>query len=126
VSPAASLPRDRAACGGHGSASSPGVNRWYDEEHLPDVRHRFPKITSVRQYRATDGQDPRYLVVYQYNVASEDELNDLARADHSLRQEPWKLCDEAVGVVRQAHSAPLLADRASEPGRRSFSRARTA
>ena len=72
-------------------------NRWYNEEHLPDVRRRFPQITSARRYRATDGQDPRYLVVYEYNVASEDELNEVARADNSLRQELWKLYDEAVG-----------------------------
>lgn len=72
-------------------------NRWYNEEHLPDVRRRFPQITSARRYRATDGEDPRYLVVYEYNVASEDELNDLARADNSQRQELWKLYDEAMG-----------------------------
>ncbi len=76
-------------------------NRWYNEEHLPDVRRRFPQITSARRYRATDGQNPRYLVVYEYNVASEDELNQLARADNVLRQELWTLYDEAVGSFAQ-------------------------
>ncbi len=72
-------------------------NRWYHAEHLPDVRRRFPQITSARRYRATDGQEPRYLVVYEYDVASEDDLNTLARTDNPLRQELMQLYDEAVG-----------------------------
>lgn len=76
-------------------------NRWYNEEHLPDVRRRFPQITSARRYRATDGQEPRYLVVYEYDVASEEELNRVAGADNPLRQELWKLYDEAVGSFAQ-------------------------
>ena len=50
-------------------------NRWYDEEHLPDVRRR----------------------VYEYAVLSEEELDRLADAAHPLRQELWKLYDDAVG-----------------------------
>ncbi len=73
-------------------------NHWYDEEHLPDVRRRFPQITSVRRYRATDGLEPRYLVVYEYAVGGEEELNRLANADNALRQELWKLYDDAVGA----------------------------
>jgi hypothetical protein len=38
---------------------------WYEEEHLPDVRRRFPQIVSARRYRAVDGQEPRHLVVYE-------------------------------------------------------------
>ena len=72
-------------------------NRWYDEEHLPDVRRRFPQITSARRYRATDGQEPRYLVVYEYAVSSEEELDRLADAANPLRQELWKLYDDGVG-----------------------------
>jgi len=72
-------------------------NRWYHDEHLPDVRRRFPQITSARRYRATDGQEPRYLVIYEYDVASEAELNELASPEHPLRQELWRLYDEAVG-----------------------------
>ena len=72
-------------------------NRWYHEEHLPDVRRRFPQITSARRFRASDGQEPRYLVIYEYDVASEDELNELASADNPLRHELWRIYDEAVG-----------------------------
>ena len=72
-------------------------NRWYHEEHLPDVLRRFPQITNARRYRATDGQEPRYLVVYEFDVANEDELNALASAENPLRRELWQLYDEAVG-----------------------------
>ena len=72
-------------------------NRWYHEEHLPDVRRRFPQITAARRYRATDGREPRYLVIYEYDVAGEAELNALASADNPLRRELWQLYDEAVG-----------------------------
>lgn len=72
-------------------------NRWYRAEHIPDVLKRFPEITRVRRYRATDGQEPRYLVVYEYDVSSEAELNRLISADHPLRKELWQLYDEAVG-----------------------------
>ena len=76
-------------------------NRWYEEEHLPDVRARFPEITRARRYRATDGEEPRYLVVYEYDVASEDELNSLASPENPKRQELWKLYDESVGRFAQ-------------------------
>jgi rubrerythrin len=72
-------------------------NRWYEEEHLPDVRARFPQITRARRYRSTDGQEPRYLVVYEYDVADEAELNDLASPENPLRQELWQLYDDSVG-----------------------------
>ena len=72
-------------------------NRWYHEEHIPDVRKRFPEIVDVRRFRATDGEEPRYLVVYEYDVASEAELQALASADHPMRQELWRIYDEAVG-----------------------------
>lgn len=76
-------------------------NRWYEQEHLPDVRARFPQITSARRYRATDGQEPRYLVVYEYDVSSEKELNALASPDNPLRQELWRIYDEAIGAFAQ-------------------------
>ncbi len=76
-------------------------NRWYHDEHLPDVLKRFPQITRVRRYRASDGAEPRYLVVYEYDVASEEELNALMSAEHPMRQELWKLYDEAVGGYAQ-------------------------
>ena len=73
-------------------------NRSYEEEHLPDVRARFPQITSARRYRATDGQEPRYLVVYEYDVADEHELNTLASPDNPLRRELWQIYDDATGA----------------------------
>lgn len=76
-------------------------NRWYHEEHIPDVQRRFPQITKVRRYRATDGQEPRYLVVYEYDVASEEELNRLASPEDALRRELWKIYDEAMGSFAQ-------------------------
>ena len=76
-------------------------NRWYEAEHLPDVRERFPQITSARRYRATDGHEPRYLVVYEYNVAGEDELNALASHENPLRRELWQIYDEAMGAFAQ-------------------------
>ena len=76
-------------------------NRWYHEEHIPDVLARFPQITRVRRYRASDGQEPRYLVVYEYDVADEAELIRLISADHPMRKELWRLYDEAVGSFAQ-------------------------
>lgn len=72
-------------------------NRWYHEEHIRDVQQRFPEIRRVRRYRASDGQEPKYLVVYEYDTRSEAELNALASADHPIRRELWKIYDEAVG-----------------------------
>ncbi|MEK7875114.1 MAG: DUF4286 family protein [Pseudomonadota bacterium] len=72
-------------------------NRWYHEEHIPDVRRRFPQITNVRRYRATDGEEPRYLVAYEYTVADVEAFNQLTSPDHPLRHELWKIYDEAVG-----------------------------
>jgi hypothetical protein len=84
-------------------------NRWYDEEHIPDLKARFP-IVSARRFRATAGQElasfgspvvtlqnAQYLVVYEYDVANEDELNALVSPDNPLRQEVWKLYDDAMG-----------------------------
>lgn len=76
-------------------------NRWYHAEHIPDVLQRFPQIQRVRRYRATDGQEPRYLVVYEYDVADEQELNSLISAEHPMRKELWRLYDEAVGPFAQ-------------------------
>jgi len=76
-------------------------NRWYHEEHIPDVLRRFPQITGVRRYRATDGAEPRYLVIYEYEVADESELNALISPEHPLRRELWKLYDDAVGAFAQ-------------------------
>jgi hypothetical protein len=73
-------------------------NRWYDQEHFPDVRRRFPQITSARRYRATDGKEPRYLLMYEYEVASEAELNALASPDNPLRRELWQIYDRTVGA----------------------------
>jgi len=47
------------------------------------------------------GEEPRYLVVYEYDVANEDELNSLASPDNPKRQELWKLYDESVGRFAQ-------------------------
>ncbi|HEV8641157.1 MAG TPA: hypothetical protein VGV13_08675 [Methylomirabilota bacterium] len=49
-------------------------NRWYEEEHLPDVRRRFPQIVSARRYRAVDGQEPRHIVVYERELQVDDVL----------------------------------------------------
>lgn len=72
-------------------------NRWYHEEHIKDVQTRFPEITRIRRYRATDGQEPKYLVVYEYDTKDEAHLNALASAGHPMRQELWKIYDNAVG-----------------------------
>jgi len=76
-------------------------NRWYHEEHIPDVLQRFPEIRKVRRYRASDGEEPRYLVVYEYDTEDEAALRRLASADHPLRRELWKIYDEAVGSFAQ-------------------------
>lgn len=72
-------------------------NRWYHQEHIPDVKQRFPEITRVRRYRATDGEEPKYLVVYEYDTKNEAALNALASADNPRRKELWKIYDDAVG-----------------------------
>jgi len=72
-------------------------NRWYEAEHIPDVLRRFPQITKVRRYRQSDGEEPRYLVMYEYTVADKDEFRKLTSPDHPLRHELWKIYDEAVG-----------------------------
>ncbi len=72
-------------------------NRWYQKEHIADVQKRFPEITRVRRYRASDGQEPKYLVVYEYDTKTEADLQALASADHPMRKELWKIYDDAVG-----------------------------
>jgi len=76
-------------------------NRWYHAEHIPDVTRRFPQIVKVRRYRALDGAEPRYLVVYEYDAKDEEEMRWLASAEHPLRRELWKLYDESVGSFAQ-------------------------
>ena len=73
-------------------------NRWYHAEHIPDVLARFPQIKRVRRFRAADAEEPRYLVLYEYDVAHEAELKALMSAEYPLRQELWKLYDDAVGA----------------------------
>jgi hypothetical protein len=50
-------------------------NRWYEEEHLPDLRRRFPQIVSARRYRAVDGYEPRHLVVYERELQVDDVID---------------------------------------------------
>ena len=72
-------------------------NHWYHTEHINDVRKRFPQIVNVRRYRANDGEEPRYLVLYEFAVDTEAEFEQLMRPDNPLRHELWKIYDEAVG-----------------------------
>jgi hypothetical protein len=72
-------------------------NRWYDEEHLPAVLCRFPQIASARRYRATDGEQPQYLVLYEYDVSTEAELNAAASGENPLRKELWEMYEAAIG-----------------------------
>ena len=72
-------------------------NHWYHTEHINDVRKRFPQIVKVRRYRASDGEEPRYLVLYELAVDSEAEFEKLMSKDNPLRHELWKIYDDAVG-----------------------------
>lgn len=44
-------------------ADEDAFNAWYDEEHVP-LRLGVPGFISARRYRATDGDGPRYLALY--------------------------------------------------------------
>jgi hypothetical protein len=39
------------------------LNRWYEEEHRPD-KMKLPGYTSMRRFRAHDGQ-PHFLAIYE-------------------------------------------------------------
>jgi len=58
-------------------------NRWYDEEHLPDVRRRFPQITSARRYLVTDGQTPgTWLSTSTTSRAKKSSMTSRGRTTH--------------------------------------------
>lgn len=44
-------------------------NRWYDEQHLPDVL-KVPGVSAAQRFRLGEGQkgDQRYLAVYELNT----------------------------------------------------------
>jgi antibiotic biosynthesis monooxygenase (ABM) superfamily enzyme len=55
-------------------------NRWYNEEHVPDVL-KFPGVVSARRYRAIEGEDTyRYMAVYE--VQDEATYRRLMDSDH--------------------------------------------
>jgi hypothetical protein len=56
-------------------------NRWYNEEHLPEVM-ACPGFRSARRYECTEGQ-PRYLAIYELD----DE--DALRTPEMLRARGW-------------------------------------
>ncbi len=56
---------------------------WYNNEHGP-LRLQLPFVTSGRRYRATDGEDPPWMAVY--DVTDLDKMNTPAYTD--LRREP--------------------------------------
>jgi hypothetical protein len=62
-------------------------NRWYNEEHVPQVL-QFPGLVSARRYRALEGEDRfRYMAVYE--VQDEATYRRLIESDHMklLRKE---------------------------------------
>src|SRR5829696_4105054 len=68
-------------------------NRWYNEEHLPDVA-KLPGCVGAARYRVIDGDGThQYLAVYAFE--SEAALRAVIGSDHL--NEMIKMYDEAVG-----------------------------
>jgi hypothetical protein len=67
-------------------------NRWYDEEHLPNLQS-VPGVLSGRRYRATDGEsERRYLALYHLRdagVSRSDAWAKAANTDWSARIRPY-------------------------------------
>ncbi len=61
------------------------VNRWYQEEHLPN-RLAIPGFRRARRYRAIDGQ-PAYIAFYE--CGSVDVLKSRSYVDRVLDPTPW-------------------------------------
>jgi uncharacterized protein (TIGR02118 family) len=69
-------------------------NRWYDEEHLPDVA-RLPGCLGAARYRVLEGDGShQYMATYAFE--SEAALRTALRSDY-IRQ-MIRLYDEAVGA----------------------------
>jgi hypothetical protein len=84
------LPGDEVAAAGAGAllvasmTPEPGAeaefNRWYDEEHLPNLQS-VPGVLSGRRYRATDGESERgYLALYHLRDAAVSRSDAWAKA----------------------------------------------
>jgi hypothetical protein len=95
------LPGDEVAAAGAGAllvasmTPEPGAeaefNRWYDEEHLPNLQS-VPGVLSGRRYRATDGESERgYLALYHLRdaaVSRSDAWAKTANTEWSARIRP--------------------------------------
>jgi hypothetical protein len=89
------LPGDEVAAAGAGAllvasmTPEPGAeaefNRWYDEEHLPNLQS-VPGVLSGRRYRATDGESERgYLALYHLRDAAVSRSDAWAKAANTER-----------------------------------------
>lgn len=48
-------------------------HRWYDEEHIPDIKAAVPSITIVDRYQLVDDDAPgRFLTIYQLDDGDVD------------------------------------------------------
>ena len=64
-----------------------GFNRWYNEEHVPQVL-QYPGLVSARRYRLIDGAD-RYGYMAVYELQDEATYRAFIASDHmkTLRAE---------------------------------------
>jgi hypothetical protein len=60
-------------------ASEAGFNKWYNEEHLPQVL-QYNGAISGRRYRKVVGED-QYEYMAMYEFASEEVLREFLRSD---------------------------------------------
>jgi hypothetical protein len=89
------LPGDLTAASGAGAllvatmnvdpAAEDEFNKWYNEEHLPQLG-AVPGVLSARRYRATDGEsERRYLALYHLRDDSIPQTEAWTKAAHT----PW-------------------------------------
>jgi Domain of unknown function (DUF4286) len=62
------------------AAQEAAFNRWYNEEHVPEVL-QFPGLVSARRYRAIEGED-KYQYMAVYEVQDEATYRRFVSSDH--------------------------------------------
>ncbi|KAF2096248.1 hypothetical protein NA57DRAFT_59306 [Rhizodiscina lignyota] len=85
----------------HPDKSEADFNKWYDEVHAPS-RASCPGVNRVSRYKATDGQQPEWLAIYELSDTSALQTPEYKKArenDGDDESTMFKLLDRRVYKV---------------------------
>ena len=85
-------------------------NRWYDEQHLPDVL-QVPGVVNARRFLATDAEgNKQYLALYGLQTDNPDallaDLNSRAGSDRMVMSDALDM--ESINAVIYSAITPLV------------------